>query len=63
VHEELHADEKERNEMIRKITSTKNAALQTALTAIVTEKNEAKVVGFTRAIMKHKNNKKSLKNK
>jgi hypothetical protein len=50
--EEFHAEEKERNEKIRKITFTKNAALQTALTAIVTEKNEAKLVGFIRATMK-----------
>jgi hypothetical protein len=58
--EEFHAEEKERNEKIRLITATKNAALKTAFMAIVTEKNEAKIVGFIRAIMKHPSNKKSF---
>ncbi len=61
--DEFHAEEKERNEKIRLITATKNAALKTAFMAIETYKNEAKVVGFTRAIMKHTSNKKSLENK
>ncbi len=46
--EEFHAEEKEKNEKIRIITAAKNAALKTAFMAIVTEKNEAKVVGFTK---------------
>jgi hypothetical protein len=44
--EEFYAEEKKRNEKIRLITATKNASLKTAFMAIVTEKNEAKVVGF-----------------
>jgi|LakMenEpi03Aug12_release.lakeMendotaPanAssembly.Ray.scaffolds.fasta_scaffold3345740_1 hypothetical protein len=43
---EFYAEEKERNEKIRLITAAKNAALNTAFMAIVTEKKEAKVVGF-----------------